>query len=369
MTLNILVTGSKGFIGHHLVKLLQDKNYTVLEYDLGCSIDELNDYIFKCDFIIHLAGVNRPLNQEEFYRGNFDLTKYLVETLNKYHKKTPIIFSSSIQATLNNDYGKSKKMAEDFLFNSGLPVYIYRLNNVFGAGCKPNYNSVVATFCYNIAHDLAIDIHDENHLIHFNYVDDVVKEFLKIVEGKNYQGQKDIMSVSLTYDCSIGKLAKLISYFKQEIVSSHHLPLIHDEFELKLFKTFCAYFSDEGVNYNHVEDERGYFLELFKSKRYGQISENMSYPSIKKGGHYHTYKQEIFYTVIGRTKIVQQNINSGEISINIVDGEHPQLINIAPSHTHTIENIGQDNSYTLMWISEIYHPQTADTYQKEIVNN
>ena len=367
--LKILVTGSKGFIGHHLVNLLKQQNYVVLEYDLNSTLHELNDYLIKCDLIVHLAGVNRPLDKEEFYRGNFDLTKYLVETLKQHDKKTPIIFSSSIQATLDNDYGKSKKIAEDLLLNSGLPVYIYRLNNVFGPKCKPNYNSVVATFCYNIAHDLAINIHDENRLVYFNYVDDVIKEFLKIINSNNHQGQKDLLSLTNTYECSIGKLANLIYYFKQEITSSRHLPLIHDEFELKLFKTFCFYFSDEGFTFNYASDERGYFLELFKSRKYGQISENMSYPVIKKGGHYHTYKEEIFYTVIGKTKIIQQNINSGEISENIVDGNHPQLINIKPLYTHTIENIGQDNSYTLMWISEIYQPQTADTFRQEIINN
>ena len=364
--MKILVTGSNGFIGKHTSLKLERLGHEVLKYDINSSEEELCEYVLNADFIIHLAGINRPLTIEEFYDGNANLTKKLVDLVLKSNKKTPIIFSSSIQATLDNDYGKSKKMGEDFLLNSTLPVYVYRLANVFGKWCRPNYNSAAATFCYNVAHNLEIQIRDRNYVVHYNYIDDIVDEFVKIISLNKHDGYKEILYINPTHDCSLGRLADLLYYFKNEIESDRHLPLIHDEFELKLFKTFCDYLSEDGYTFNFAEDNRGSFEELYKSIKYGQISDNVSFPGIVKGGHYHKYKKEIFYTVIGECEIKQRNIETNEMLVDIVNGNNPNPIDIKVGYTHSIKNIGKNNSHTIMWISEIYNPETHDTYREDV---
>ena len=364
--MNILVTGSNGFIGKHTCLHLKRRGFTVLEYDLDKNDNDLRNYISQADFIVHLAGINRPLANEEFYNGNTNFTKKVVDLVKESGRNIPIIMSSSIQAALDNDYGKSKKMGEDYLLNSNLPVYVFRLANVFGKWCRPNYNSACATFCYNIAHDLPIQIRDREYVVHFNYVEDIVNEFLRIINLDKHEGSKDILSVYPVHDCSLGKLADLLYYFKGEIESERHLPLIHDEFELKLFKTFCDYLSEEGYTYNYAEDARGSFEELYKSKKWGQISDNVAYPGITKGGHYHTYKKEIFYTVIGESEIKQRDIKTNEVVVDIVDGKDPHPVNIRVGYTHQIKNIGKENTHTIMWISEIYNPDTHDTYRDDV---
>ena len=363
--MKVLVTGANGFIGKHMCLNLSRKGYEVFKYDIDSIEEELVKYVKECDAVIHLAGINRPLTPEEFYDGNANFTKRLVDLLLNNKKNVPVIMSSSIQAALDNDYGKSKKMGENFLLSSGLPVYVYRLANVFGKWCRPNYNSACATFCYNIAHDLEIFVRDREYVVKFNYVDDICDTFIKALEG-NKLGSKDILYVRPTYECSLGKLADLLYYFKGEIESDRHLPLLHDEFELKLFKTFCDYLSDPGYSYNFAEDARGSFEELYKSKKWGQISDNVSYPGITKGGHYHKYKKEIFYTVIGECVIKQRDIVSNEMIVDRVRGNNPHPVNIRVGYTHQITNVGKNNSHTIMWISEIYNPDTHDTYREEV---
>ena len=364
--MKILLTGANGFIGKNLSVILSRNRHEVFAYDLDNTDEDLKRFIDKADFAVHLAGINRPLTVEEFYDGNTNFTAKLVDFVKKSHKKLPIIMSSSIQASLENDYGKSKKMAEDLLLNSGLPVYVFRLANVFGKWCRPNYNSAAATFCYNIAHNLPISIRDENYVVHYNYVEDICNEFLKIIEQKDHSGSKEILSIDPTYDCSLGKLAELLEYFKAEIESDRHLPLLHDEFELKLFKTFCDYLSEPGYTFNYAKDERGYFEELYKSKKYGQISDNVSYPGICKGGHYHTYKKEIFYVVVGKCEIRQRNIENDDFLDVVVEDKDLRKVDIIPHYTHDITNIGKINSHTIMWISEIYSPDAHDTYREEV---
>ena len=363
--MKVLVTGSNGFIGKHMCLKLQRLGHEVLPFDIDKNDADLKEYVESADFIVHLAGINRPLTPEEFYDGNTNFTKKLVDLVLQSKKNTPIIMSSSTQAALDNDYGKSKKMGEDYLFASGLPVYVFRLANVFGKWCRPNYNSAAATFCYNIAHDLEIMIRDREYVVHYNYVDDIVDTFVKCINGE-IKPSKDILGVSPVYDCSLGKLADLLYSFKAGIQSEKHLPVIHGEFELKLFKTFLDYFSDEGQTYNFAEDERGSFEELFKSKKWGQISDNVAYPGITKGGHYHTYKNEIFYTVIGNCRIRQRNIHNNHMIENVVSGDDPHPVDIIPEYTHEITNIGKKNSHTIMWISEIYNPETHDTYREPV---
>ncbi len=364
--MKVLVTGSNGFIGKHMCLHLKRCGLDVLSYDKDDKEEDLIKYLAECDFIVHLAGINRPLTPVEFYDGNTNFTKKIVDILKSLNRSVPLIMSSSIQAELDNDYGKSKKMSEDYLLSSGLPVYIYRLYNVFGKWCRPNYNSACATFCYNIAHGLDIQIRDREYVVHFNYIDDICDEFIKVILSEEHNGSKEIQYVHPIHDCSLGKLADLLYYFREEIESERHLPLIHNEFEFKLFKTFCDYLSDEGYSYNYAKDNRGWFEELYKSKRFGQISDNVSYPGIIKGGHYHTYKKEIFYTVIGECEIKQRDINSSEVIIDVVSGDKPNPINIRVGYTHQIKNIGKDLSHTIMWISEIYDDSTADTYREDV---
>lgn len=364
--MKVLVTGAKGFIGRHVCLALTRNGHEPLEYDLGNNEEELIGFISQAEFVVHLAGINRPMSVEEFYDGNANFTKRLVDLILSSKKNLPIIMSSSIQASLDNDYGKSKKMGEDFLLSSGLPVYVYRLANVFGKWCRPNYNSACATFCYNIAHDLSIQIRDREYVVHFNYIDDIVEEFLRVIECEKKQGSAEILSITPVHDCSLGRLADLLVYFKKEVESERHLPLLDGEFELKLFKTFLDYLSDEGYSYNYAKDNRGWFEELYKSKKWGQISDNVAYPHITKGGHYHTYKKEIFYTVIGESEIKQRNIHNDDVILDRVDGEHPHPVDIIPYYTHQITNLGEMNSHTIMWISEIYDPTTHDTLREPV---
>lgn len=362
--MKILLTGSKGFIGKNLLFWLNHSKFEVLTLDIENS-SELPFLLAQADFVIHLAGVNRPLNSAEFLDGNYNLTKQIVDLIKQSKKNIPIIFASSTQAVLNNDYGKSKKMAEDYLLGSGLPVYIYRLANVFGKWCRPNYNSVCATFCYNIAHNLPIEIRDQNHIVHFNYVDDICKEFIRLIVNDT-PSSNDIFYVQPTHECSLGHLAELLQYFRQSIESDSHLPEINGDFELKLFETFCDYFSDEGQSLNYAEDNRGSFKEIYKSSKFGQISVNESIPGIKKGGHYHTYKKEIFMTVLGKCITRLRKIGTNDIIEYLSEEQKSQKIHIEPGYTHDIINISKKNSKTVMWISEIYDERTPDTIKEDV---
>lgn len=363
--MKVLVTGAKGFIGTHMVEHLKRANHEVFEYDIQDNENSLIAYIQKADWIVHLAGVNRPLTVEEFYDGNTNFTKRLIDFVKRYHPEAKIIANSSTQAALDNDYGKSKKMAEDALIESGLQVYIYRFANVFGRGCRPNYNSATATFCYNIAHDLDVYVRDPEYVVHYNHVDDICLEMINLINGSVNRKLLDILYVKPEYLCSLGKQVQLLKYFKTCVESKAHLPILNDEFGLKLFETFLWYLSDEGSSFNFAADNRGFFEELYKSKKYGQISLNMAYPGITKGGHYHTYKQEIFYVVEGHCLIRQRNIHNDNMIVNDVE-DKKTFVEILPEYTHEITNVGRSNSYTLMWISEVYSDLTPDTFREPV---
>ena len=363
--MNILVTGSKGFIGKHICFKLNLLKQNVFEFDIDNSDEQLIEFVKKCDFIIHLAGINRPLNKEEFYNGNTNFTYKLVELINQYNQEVPIIMSSSIQATLDNDYGKSKLYAENYILDHVNNAYIYRLYNVFGKWCKPNYNSVVATFCYNIANNLDIKINNPNTIVTYNYIDDIVEEFIDVIFKNKIAKNKQINYVDIKYDCSLFHLSELLYYFKKEIQSDNHLPIINNEFEYKLFKTFCSYLTEDN-NLNYASDERGSFEELYKSNKYGQISENIAFPNIVKGMHYHKYKKEIFYPIVGKSKIVQQSLDHQDTIIDIVNNDNRRMVEMKTNYIHSIENIDNKKTYTLMWISEIYNEKNPDTYKGEM---
>jgi len=364
--MKILVTGAKGFIGTHVCTKLTRAGFEVIPFDLGNTDEELVSGIKEASYVIHLAGINRPLTPEEFYDGNTNFTKKVVDLVKEVNQECVIIANSSTQAALDNDYGRSKKLAEDYLIASGLKVYIYRFANVFGRGCRPNYNSATATFCYNIAHDLDVFVRDPNYVVNYNYVDDIADEFVKLIKGEINREFAVILSISPLYSCSLGKQVELLKSFKKAVQSEKHLPILNDEFELKLFMSFLFYLSDEGMTYNYATDQRGSFEELYKSKEFGQISMNMSYPGITKGGHYHTYKKEIFDTVKGHCLIRQRHIENNDWIIDDVTGDKQTPVNIIPMYTHEITNVGDENSYTLMWISEVYSELTPDTFRAEV---
>lgn len=363
--MKVLVTGAKGFIGKHVVESLKRAQHDVFEFDIQDTETSLIEYIQQADWLIQLAGVNRPLTNEEFFEGNTNFTKKVIDLVKRYHPNIKIIANSSTQAALDNDYGKSKKLAEDALIASGLHAYIYRFANVFGRGCRPNYNSATATFCYNIAHNLVVFVRDQNYVVHYNYVEDICDEFVKLINGEINRKLLVILSVKPEYNCSLGKQVELLKYFKNCVESNAHLPILHDEFEVKLFKTFLWYLSDEGLSFNYASDNRGFFEELYKSEQHGQISMNMAYPGIVKGGHYHTYKKEIFNVVDGHCIIRQRNIHTNEMLVNDVN-DKKTFVNIIPEYTHEIANVGKTNSYTIMWISEVYHPDTPDTFRADV---
>ncbi len=361
----ILVTGANGFIGKHMTKALKKAGYEVFEYDLDKTEDDLKAYIKEADFVIHLAGINRPLTTEEFYNGNTNFTKKLVDFLKISGKNIPILMSSSTQAALDNDYGKSKKMGEDYLFESNLPVYVFRLANVFGKWCRPNYNSAAATFMYNIAHNLPIEIRDPNYVVHYNYVTDIVDTFIKCISG-HIKPSKTILSVAPIYDCSLGNLASTLQRFKKSVENEEHLPDINSDFEYKLFISFLDYLKDDAYSYNFAEDQRGSFEEVYKNAKFGQISINKSFPGIVKGGHYHTYKNEIFMTVQGHCVTRLRKIDSKEILV-FDQPEHKSVkVKISPNYTHDIKNVGNKESATLMWISEVYSDKTPDTFRENV---
>lgn len=365
--MKVLVTGASGFIGKNLICHLLENKFDVLKFDIDNTENDLIKFVNEADFVIHLAGINRPLTNEEFYDGNTNFTKKLIDIIKASKKKLPIIMSSSIQAALDNDYGKSKKMAEDYLFASKLPVYIYRLANVFGKWCRPNYNSACATFCYNIAHNLPIEIRDPNYVIKFNYIDDICNEFIRIINEKKHYGKKIILSINPEHQCSLGRLAELLNYFK-ETRKSLLVPYMGNEFEKKLYSTYLSYLPENEFSYklNMHADVRGSFTEFLKTQVYGQVSINIIHPGITKGNHYHHSKNEKFLVASGICSIKFRKINTKDVIEYKVSGEELKVVDIPTGYTHNITNIGKTDSVVIMWANESFDPDKPDTYFEEV---
>lgn len=372
--MKVLVTGSNGFIGRNLCVELINKGHEVFRYDVDVSLDDLKTNLGKVDCIIHLAGINRPLTKSEFYDGNTNFTMRLIEMVKASGRLIPIIFSSSTQAELDNDYGKSKRMAEELLFDfmakTKNPVAIYRLTNVFGKWCRPNYNSVVATFCHNVTHGLPLDIRDPNYVVNLVYVDDVVKTFIKqMLEMNNLEiGKiKEAMPIA---SITLGQLAeKLISY--KHIRETFFTPRFETVFDRKLYATFLSYYeiSDNVYDLKMNIDQRGSFTELIKTLDDGQVSVNISKPGIIKGNHYHHTKTEKFIVVSGECEIKFRKIGTSDVYTYLVNGEKIQAIDIPPGYTHSIKNVGSHDSVTIMWASEAFDKDNPDTYYEEVEKN
>lgn len=369
--MKILVTGAKGFVGKNLIAELKNRGYNdVFECDIDTTSEELMEYTKKCQFVFHLAGVNRPEKEEEFMEGNFGFTSTLLNNLKKSNNKSPILVTSSIQAALENPYGKSKKAGEDLIFEyakeNNIQVYVYRLPNLFGKWCRPNYNSVIATFCNNIANDLPIKVNDPNVTLNLAYIDDVLEEFINAMDG-NANIVDGFGCIPTTHTVKLGQIVDTITRFKD---SRKNLQIANmkDGFEKKLYSTYLSYLpkNEFGYDVKMNVDNRGSFTELFKTEERGQVSVNISKPGIVKGNHWHHTKNEKFVVVSGKGIIRFRKINSDEIIEYNVSGEKIEIIDIPCGYTHNIENVGDTDMVTVMWANEIFNPEKPDTYYLEV---
>lgn len=369
--MRILVTGAKGFVGKNLIAELKNREYNeIYECDKETTEAELDSYAKDCEFVFHLAGVNRPEKEEEFMEGNFGFTSKLLEKLKANNNKSPIVITSSIQAELDNPYGKSKKAGEDLMFEyekeTGAKVLVYRLPNVFGKWCRPNYNSAVATFCNNIANDLPITVNDPNVVMNLVYIDDVVEEFISALNG-NCNKEGKFCKVKVVHTIKLGEIVELIKSFKN---SRKDLSIanMNDEFSKKLYSTYLSYIPKDKFIYDldmHV-DNRGSFTEFLRTKGQGQVSVNISHPGIVKGNHWHNTKNEKFLVVSGKGKICFRKYGSDEVIEYNVSGEKLQVVDIPVGYTHSIENVGDTDMVTVMWANEHFNPDKPDTYFMEV---
>lgn len=365
--MKILVTGANGFVGKNLVEELKNQNYTdILEFDVDTDSTLLDGYCKEADFIFHLAGVNRPQEQSEFMKGNFGFTSILLDTLRKHNNNCPVLISSSIQAALDNPYGKSKKAGEDLLISygedTGAKVLIYRLPNVFGKWCRPNYNSAVATFCHNIANGLPITVNDRTVSMNLVYIDDVVKSFIYALKGKETCTDK-----FCTYQITLGEIVDLIYSF-QRSREERSIPNMGEEFTRKLYSTYLSYLPHDQFSYplKMNVDSRGSFTEFIKTAERGQVSVNISKPGITKGNHWHHSKNEKFLVVSGNGVIRLRRVGTQQVIEYPVSGTKLEVVDIPIGYTHNIENLGECDMVTIMWVNECFNPDKPDTYFLEV---
>jgi UDP-2-acetamido-2,6-beta-L-arabino-hexul-4-ose reductase len=368
--MNVLVTGSKGFVGRNLCSvLLTMSNVSVLEFDCDNTPAELETMLGEADVIFHLAGVNRPKNEEEFKSGNAGLTEDICTILQRLNRAPKIILASSIQAELDNPYGSSKLHAEQalqaFAETTGARTVVYRFKNLFGKWCHPNYNSVTATFCYNIAHGLPVNISDPSRSIELTYIDDVVAALIgEILSKEGTQESGFAFGAELTaYPITLGELAELIMSFR-ESRQTLQLPGFDSQLVRALYATYLSYLEGEDFAYplQIRSDERGSLAEMMKSKAFGQIFVSRTKPGITRGNHFHHTKTEKFMVVEGAAVIRFRQIDGVEVIEHRVSGTEFRVVDIPPGYTHHITNVGVGELVTLFWASEIFNPEKADTY-------
>jgi UDP-2-acetamido-2,6-beta-L-arabino-hexul-4-ose reductase len=369
--MKILVTGAKGFIGKNLIAELKNRKYEdIFEYDLNTSREDLERYTKECDFVYHLAGVNRPETEEEFMQGNFGFTSDLLGLLEKNNNKAPVLITSSIQAERNNPYGLSKKAGEDLIFSYGdrnsIKTYVYRLPNVFGKWSKANYNTVVATYCYNIARDLKIQVNNPEAELNLVYIDDVVEEFINAMEGRGDK-KGEFYQVETTHNIKLGDLAELIKSFK-ESRKSLSIANMSNPLEKKMYSTYLSFLPKEEFSYplKMNIDNRGSFTEFIRTADRGQVSINVSKAGITKGNHWHHTKNEKFLVVSGQGLIRFRKIDEDEIIEYKVSGDKLEVVDIPTGYTHSIVNIGETDLVTVMWVNECFDPEKPDTHFLEV---
>lgn len=370
--MNVLVTGSNGFIAKNLIQFLAEKaDVNVLPYNKESTQQDLEQAVIAADWIVHLAGINRPLNEQEFIDGNTTLTQQIADILKSTKKTTPIILSSSIQAERDNAYGQSKLGGEQALLElnqiQGNPVYICRLANVFGKWSRPNYNSAVATFCYNVANDLPIQINDPSAMIRLVYVDDVVETFWNMLQG-SFIPQQQFM-IEPEYQISVGDLANTLNEFKKSrdslITAPVGIGLIR-----ALYSTYLSFLKPAQFDYSVPKygDERGVFVEMLKTPNAGQFSYFTAHAGITRGGHYHHSKTEKFLVIKGKALFKFKHIITGEFHQLETCGDEPRIVETVPGWTHDITNIGTDEMVVMLWANEIFDREKPDTYAMPLIN-
>ena len=399
--MNILVTGAKGSVGKNLVenlRCIKDGKNTIrpalkideiYEYDVESDKKQLFYYCERADFVFNLAGVNRPKDEGEFMKGNFGFASELLETLKKCKNTCPVMLSSSVQATLagrfqTSEYGKSKLAGEELFFDyskeTGAKVLVYRFPNLFGKWCRPNYNSVVATFCYNTANDLPLTINDRNTVLELLYIDDLVEGLLDALEGKaqyceyegvEAKGEKDgrYAYIPVTHKVTLGEIADTLEEFKTQPESLVMPEIPAGSFAKKLYSTYLSYLPKEKVSFplKMNVDNRGSFTELLKTANCGQFSVNISKPGITKGEHWHNTKWEFFIVVSGKALIQERKIGTDEILEFYVSGEKIEAVHMLPGYTHNIINLSDtEDLITLMWANESFDKNRPDTFFEKV---
>lgn len=386
--MKILVTGARGFVGRNLVETLKSvqsgKDRTrnvdveeIYEYDVDTPLELLDEYCQKADFVFNLAGVNRPKDQSEFMSGNFGFASTLLDILKKHKNTCPVMLSSSIQASLSgryagSEYGRSKRAGEELFFQygeeTGAKVLVYRFSNLFGKWCRPNYNSVVATFCHNIARDLPITVNDPSTELNLVYVDDVVDEMFRALRGEETR-QGEFCTVPVSHTVTLGQIVELLQRFHDQPKTLEMPQIPQGSFAKKLYSTYLSYLPEEAVCFplRMNVDARGSFTELLRTADCGQFSVNISKPGITKGQHWHHSKWEFFIVVSGHALIQERRIGSDEILEFEVSGDKIQAVHMLPGYTHNIINLSEtEDLVTVMWANEAFDPQHPDTYFEEV---
>lgn len=367
--MKILITGSNGFIAKNLIEhLKRNEDIDLYLYSKKDSMNILKVYIEEVDFIFHLAGSNRPDNTEEFYSVNSDLTGFITKVLLESNKKIPILFSSSSQSLLNNDYGKSKLEAENILLeyskNTGASLYIYKLPNVFGKWSKPNYNSVISTWCYNISHGLDIQVNNKDANINLVYIDNVINSF---IEKIGYQSNSKYFDVDIIFSKTLGEIEELLYTFNDNR-KTLVIPKVGSSFERVLYATYLSYLSSDDFSYllKGHEDSRGTFYEILKTVDSGQFSLSTTAPGITRGNHYHHTKNEKFLVIKGEALIEFRNIITNERISYEVSSTKMKIVEMIPGYTHNITNIGEEEMLLFIWANETFDKDNPDTYFLEV---
>lgn len=404
--MKILVTGARGFVGKNLVAAFEcirdgkdrahklggldcPEQLEIVAYDIDSTHEELEKACKDCDFVFNLAGVNRPKDQAEFMAGNFGFASTLLDTLKKYKNACPVMLSSSIQATLigrygESDYGKSKLAGEelflDYARETGAKVLVYRFPNLFGKWCRPNYNSVVATFCNNVANDLPITVNDRSTELEMLYIDDLVEEMLNALNGKEHRCEFDGLTVverpegrycyvPITHKVTLGEIVDLLEQFKAQPQTLMMPEIPHNSFAKKLYSTYLSYLPREKTIFplKMNVDSRGSFTELLKTENCGQFSVNISKPGITKGQHWHHSKWEFFIVVSGHALIQERKIGTDDVMEFEVSGENIQAVHMLPGYTHNIINLSDTQDLvTVMWANELFDPNHPDTFGEKV---